>query len=394
MLRQFPLTRCANFLGITVGGNCTVVRVKGAQAGILIAEYHPHDDSNRINLRVDKVDPLAKPSVSPVTSEPMKVPTESSVCSIEWSGHIEMRGDLTSKDAWPGNPNTALRFEGFLHSRLNSLTDWTRHTYAVRAKARSHRLGLWASLSGHAARQNQLPPSRLPLPGRMRRAMTWLDRWFLRDLLRSPLRQTKNSEDPRGPNNSLQYEYRSLPKLSRHPLLLPTGSIPRRREPSNNGSTQLLGCGRSRAPDRGNFNGFAIRRTFFLCRPSSGSGQPRPEPCCSSAINAILGESQTVSVCLFDGTSLNAPANVQAVVANIAGAAGEQVEVTLPARDDLERVLDNISAISINQRVFRSDSLVDYEKLPVTCRIQNSQRTRIQSIFGLKLYVEPALLSS
>ncbi|WP_462381112.1 DUF4214 domain-containing protein [Pseudomonas sp. Marseille-QA0892] len=58
---------------------------------------------------------------------------------------------------------------------------------------------------------------------------------------------------------------------------------------------------------------------------------PGVSPAALNAINAILGDSQTVSVGSFDGTTLNAPANVQAVVANIAGAAGEQVEVTLPA---------------------------------------------------------------
>lgn len=49
------------------------------------------------------------------------------------------------------------------------------------------------------------------------------------------------------------------------------------------------------------------------------------------AIIAILGNSETVAVGSFDGTNLVAPSNVQAVVADIAGKAGDQVIVTLPA---------------------------------------------------------------
>jgi len=49
------------------------------------------------------------------------------------------------------------------------------------------------------------------------------------------------------------------------------------------------------------------------------------------AITAILGNSETVAVGSFDGTNLVAPSNVQAVVADIAGNAGDQVTVTLPA---------------------------------------------------------------
>lgn len=48
-------------------------------------------------------------------------------------------------------------------------------------------------------------------------------------------------------------------------------------------------------------------------------------------IAGILGSSETVSVASFDGTSLTGPANVQAVVANIAGEAGEKVTLNLPA---------------------------------------------------------------
>lgn len=50
-----------------------------------------------------------------------------------------------------------------------------------------------------------------------------------------------------------------------------------------------------------------------------------------AAINQILGSAQTVSVGSFDGTTLQAPSNVDVVVASIAGAAGENVTVNLPA---------------------------------------------------------------
>ena len=54
-------------------------------------------------------------------------------------------------------------------------------------------------------------------------------------------------------------------------------------------------------------------------------------PATQQAIADILGDSETVSVASFNGTSLSGPANVQAVVANIAGNVGEKVTVTLPA---------------------------------------------------------------
>jgi Ca2+-binding RTX toxin-like protein len=49
------------------------------------------------------------------------------------------------------------------------------------------------------------------------------------------------------------------------------------------------------------------------------------------AISKILENSETVTVGSFDGTNLVAPANVQAVVADIAGNAGEKVVFALPA---------------------------------------------------------------
>lgn len=49
------------------------------------------------------------------------------------------------------------------------------------------------------------------------------------------------------------------------------------------------------------------------------------------AIIAILGNSETVAVGSFDGTSLTGPANVQAVVANIVGEPGDKVTLNLPA---------------------------------------------------------------
>ncbi|WP_462381110.1 hypothetical protein [Pseudomonas sp. Marseille-QA0892] len=94
-------------------GDCIVVRVKGAQAGILITEYHPHEDANRINLRVDKIDTSAEPAASPVSPKPAESSADANICAIEWSGHIETRGDITSNEPWLGNPNSALRLEGF-----------------------------------------------------------------------------------------------------------------------------------------------------------------------------------------------------------------------------------------------------------------------------------------
>lgn len=78
------------------------------------------------------------------------------------------------------------------------------------------------------------------------------------------------------------------------------------------------------------------------------SANPSLSSATEAAINKILGDAETVSVASFDGTNLQAenPASVDAVVATIAGAAGDKVTVTIPAE-----VLANASAY-----VFNSDA--------------------------------------
>lgn len=62
------------------------------------------------------------------------------------------------------------------------------------------------------------------------------------------------------------------------------------------------------------------------------AANPTLSPATQEAITAILGDSETIAVGYFDGTTLTAPANteVDAVVAAIPGAAGEKVTVDLP----------------------------------------------------------------
>lgn len=63
------------------------------------------------------------------------------------------------------------------------------------------------------------------------------------------------------------------------------------------------------------------------------SANPSLSSATEAAINQILGDAETVSVGSFDGTNLQAAdaGSVDAVVATIAGAAGDKVTVTLPA---------------------------------------------------------------
>jgi hypothetical protein len=95
---------------LTTPGDCVVVRVKGAQAGVLITEFHPHNESNRIHLRIDKIDTSAPAPIPAESCEPLANPA---TYQIEFVGHIESRGDVTAPSGWLGNPDSSYRLEGF-----------------------------------------------------------------------------------------------------------------------------------------------------------------------------------------------------------------------------------------------------------------------------------------
>lgn len=94
---------------LTMPGDCVVVRVKGAQASVLITEYHPEGESATIQLRIDQISTF--PS-GPKPSEPSPVAPPRTV-GLKLNGHIETRGDVAVEDEWLGVPGTPLRLEGF-----------------------------------------------------------------------------------------------------------------------------------------------------------------------------------------------------------------------------------------------------------------------------------------
>lgn len=94
---------------LTAPGDCVVVRIKGAQASVLITEYHPEGESAAIQLRIDQI------NTSPCGPQSDKPPKAASPqpAKLKLHGHIETRGDILVEDGWLGAPNTLLRLEGF-----------------------------------------------------------------------------------------------------------------------------------------------------------------------------------------------------------------------------------------------------------------------------------------
>ncbi len=132
---------------LTAPGDCVIVRVKGAQASVLVTEYHPENESNRIHLRIDKIDTsasLAHPAID--TQE--GIDNQAEECELELLGHIETRGDVSAKSGWLGNPNTALRLEGFAANWL-SKPDGLDLAYLCRAgKGTEPQVGLAGTFIG------------------------------------------------------------------------------------------------------------------------------------------------------------------------------------------------------------------------------------------------------
>ncbi|NBC47682.1 MAG: hypothetical protein GVY22_06790 [Gammaproteobacteria bacterium] len=126
-----------NVLGNTLRqlGDCVVVRVARAEAGVLIAKYRVpgHSASGPVQIQVDFVDNSGR-FVRSQNSAPggVKLPAEqgggaalSSNASasgpsagirrekIELHGHVERLGDVSAGDGWLGDPGGAQRVEGF-----------------------------------------------------------------------------------------------------------------------------------------------------------------------------------------------------------------------------------------------------------------------------------------
>ncbi|WP_349571884.1 hypothetical protein [Azotobacter salinestris] len=94
---------------LTTPGDCVIVRIKGAQASVLVTEYHPEGESAAIQLRIDQIS--TAPS-GPKAVEPSPVPP-TQAARLKLHGHIETRGDVAVEDGWLGTPGTPLRLEGF-----------------------------------------------------------------------------------------------------------------------------------------------------------------------------------------------------------------------------------------------------------------------------------------
>ncbi|WP_349616786.1 hypothetical protein [Azotobacter salinestris] len=94
---------------LTTPGDCVVVRIKGAQASVLVTEYHPEGESAAIQLRIDQIS--TAPS-GPKAVEPSPAP-QTHAAKLKLHGHIETRGDVVVEDGWLGTPGTPLRLEGF-----------------------------------------------------------------------------------------------------------------------------------------------------------------------------------------------------------------------------------------------------------------------------------------
>jgi len=94
---------------LTAPGDCIIVRIKGAQASVLITEYHPEGESAAIQLRIDQINTSPagpKPGTTQKANAPQPV-------GLKLHGHIETRGDVVVENGWLGAPNTLLRLEGF-----------------------------------------------------------------------------------------------------------------------------------------------------------------------------------------------------------------------------------------------------------------------------------------
>jgi hypothetical protein len=121
-------------------GDCVIVRVRGDQAGILVAEYHIQGNTtSSVDLRIDRIDTseniVQASSPSPdidrgppaMDSHPFEpiaamvdtprpvVPSRASPAfeSLQLSGHIERQGDVSVTNDWLGDPNSQARLEGF-----------------------------------------------------------------------------------------------------------------------------------------------------------------------------------------------------------------------------------------------------------------------------------------
>ncbi len=106
-------------------GDYTVVRVKGAQASVLVTEYYP-EGAAAINgqLHIDPINtapkersatkpvPPAAVTDTPKLAELLKA--EQPRCSLKLQGHIERTGDVTVENTWLGDPNSQHRLEGFV----------------------------------------------------------------------------------------------------------------------------------------------------------------------------------------------------------------------------------------------------------------------------------------
>ncbi|WP_139064070.1 hypothetical protein [Thiorhodospira sibirica] len=121
-------------------GDCIIVRVKGYDAGVLVAEYHVGSaaQQEQINIYIDRIDTSERllerntegqkkteenkgyQSSAPYPSMehsqhrfPQVASFTPSKNDIRLSGHVELQGDVVITNGWLGHPENVTRIEGF-----------------------------------------------------------------------------------------------------------------------------------------------------------------------------------------------------------------------------------------------------------------------------------------
>lgn len=113
-------------------GDCVITRVKGHEAGVLIAEYHACIDSAPVKpalVRIDQIDTSEnfqdqkvnsptkhkhRPAAGNLDLETqVSHPKNNDQVTLRLMGHIERHGDVVVTNGWLGNPQGNARIEGF-----------------------------------------------------------------------------------------------------------------------------------------------------------------------------------------------------------------------------------------------------------------------------------------
>ena len=116
-------------------GDCIIVRIKGHDTGVLVAEYHVGSalQQEPVNIRIDRIDTSERllernterqEKIRENTEQypdmehgrhplPRVTSLNPSQDGIRLSGHIELQGDVVTTNGWLGHPENVTRIEGF-----------------------------------------------------------------------------------------------------------------------------------------------------------------------------------------------------------------------------------------------------------------------------------------